>query len=243
MPDAAERTQAEIDATVAKLLAEAEKAQAEARQAIAQARKDEANAEEYALDLEDRRYSHERSLLSDYRQHVYRLVGEISSKSVHDCMTKLTEWSRMDPGCDIEIIFSSPGGSVIDGMALFDFLQMLRQSGHHITTGTVGMAASMAGILLQAGDTRWVGEQAWVLIHRASFGAIGQTFDIEDRVEWIKRVEKRIIGIFVSRSGGKLTSRKIKRNWERKDWWLDAEEAIELGVADEVRGTLQERGE
>ena len=138
----------------------------------------------------------------------------------------------------MEIIFSSPGGSIIDGFELFDHIQQLRNDGHHITTGTLGMAASMAGILLQAGDTRWVGQQAWVMIHRAAFGAWGKTFEIEDEVKFVKRMEERILDIFTSRS--KLSRNKIKRNWDRKDWWISAEEAITLGLVDEIRATMPE---
>ena len=100
------------------------------------------------------------------------------------------------------------------------------------------MAASMAGILLQAGDTRWIGQQAWLMIHRAAFGAYGKTFEIEDEVKFVKRIEERILDIFTSRS--KLTRNRIKRNWERKDWWISAEEALELGLIDDVRAIMPE---
>ena len=153
-------------------------------------------------------------------------------------MKKLTQWSRLNPKCPMEIIFSSPGGSIIDGFELFDFIQDLRSRGHHITTGTLGMAASMAGILLQAGDTRWVGGQAWVMIHRAAFGAFGKTYEVEDEVEFVKRIEGRILDIFTSRS--KLTKQKIKKNWDRKDWWISADEALELHLVDEIRAVLPE---
>ena len=103
------------------------------------------------------------------------------------------------------------------------------------------MAASMAGILLQAGEHRWIGHQSWILIHRASFGAIGKTFEIEDEVGWIKRIEERIIKIFTSRST--LTKLKIKRNWDRKDWWINADEALEMGLVDEIKGALPENNE
>ena len=152
-------------------------------------------------------------------------------------MNKLTQWARRHPGCDIEIVFSSGGGSIIDGFVLFDFIQELRSRGHYVTTGSLGMAASMAGILLQAGDHRWIGHQAWLMIHRAAFGAIGKTFEIEDEVAWIKRIEARILDIFEKRST--LTKVKIKRNWDRKDWWISSDEALELGLVDEIRGKLQ----
>lgn len=123
-------------------------------------------------------------------------------------------------------------------MELFDFIQHLRNKGHHITTGTLGMAASMAGILLQSGDTRWVGHQAWLMIHRAAFGAYGKTFEVEDEVKLVKRMEERILDIFTTRS--KLTANKIKRNWDRKDWWISADEALQAGLVDEVRAVMPE---
>ena len=100
------------------------------------------------------------------------------------------------------------------------------------------MAASMAGILLQAGGTRWIGHQAWMMIHRAAFGAIGKTYEVEDEVKLVKRIEDRCVDIFVSRS--RLTKLKIKRNWDRKDWWIDADECLELGLVDEVRAIMPE---
>ena len=138
----------------------------------------------------------------------------------------------------MEIIFASPGGSIIDGFELFDHIQHLRNEGHHITTGSLGYAASMAGILLQAGDTRWIGHQAWVMIHRAAFGAYGKTFEVEDEVKLVKRMEERILDIFTSRSN--LTRNKIRRNWDRKDWWISADEAVDLKLVDEVRAVLPE---
>jgi len=174
----------------------------------------------------------------DDRNFLYRFNDKVSSESVKKCMETLTEWHRLESGCAIEIIFSSPGGSIIDGFELFDFLQDLRYQGHHITTGTLGYAASMAGVLLQAGDVRWVGQQAWIMIHRAAFRASGKTFEIEDEVEFTQRLEGRILDIFTSRS--KLSQSKIKRNWDRKDWWLSADQALEMGLVDEIRAKMPE---
>ena len=61
---------------------------------------------------------------------------------------------------------------------------------------------------------------------------------IEDEVKFVKRMEERILDIFTSRS--KLSRNKIKRNWDRKDWWISAEEAITLGLVDEIRATMPE---
>lgn len=234
-PPVSDRTDDEKEASAAKLNAETERIKAETRKAKAEAKKAEAEAVEAEIKAKKARDEEGKRLAEDQFYHLYMFDEQVSASSVKNCIKKLSTWSRQEPGCEIEIIFSSPGGSVIDGFVLFDFLRDLSSRGHHITTGTLGMAASMAGILLQAGDTRYAGNQAWLMIHRAAFGAVGQTFEVEDRVKWIKRIEDRIINIFVSRS--KLSSQKIKRNWDRKDWWIDADEALEMGLIDEIRGS------
>jgi ATP-dependent Clp protease, protease subunit len=215
--------------------AEAAAHHAAARKSTAEAREAELRAEKLAVELARERRKEDSELADNKYHHRYLFVGGVSTASVSACIEQLTRWSRQNPGCDIEIVFTSPGGSVIDGFVLFDFVRSLSRGGHRITTGCLGMAASMAGILLQMGDHRWVGQEGWVMIHRAAFGASGKTFEVEDEVEWVKRVEKRILSIFVNRSGGKLTVEKIRRNWDRKDWWLTSDEALALGVVDEIR--------
>jgi ATP-dependent Clp endopeptidase proteolytic subunit ClpP len=190
------------------------------------------------MDFRAKEEKHAKEKAADEENFLYRFGSEVSGGSVGSCIKKLTEWHRVNPKCNIDIIFSSPGGSIIDGFELFDHIQHLRNEGHHVTTGTLGYAASMAGILLQAGDTRWIGQQAWMMIHRAAFGAYGKTFEIEDEVKFVRRMEERILDIFTSRS--ELTRNKIKRNWDRKDWWISAEEAVELKLVDEIRAIMPE---
>ena len=190
------------------------------------------------IQLDDKLDFISRKEASDERNFLYRFNDKVSKDTVRHCMETLTEWHRLDSECAIEIIFSSPGGSIIDGFELFDFLQDLRNKGHHLTTGTLGYAASMVGVLLQAGDIRWVGQQAWIMIHRAAFGAWGKTYEIEDEVKFIQRIEERILAIFTSRSN--LTKNKIKRNWDRKDWWISADEALTMNLVDEIRAKMPE---
>ncbi len=216
------RTKEEVKAEIAAKLAEAKKTEAEIKK----------------VEAEKAFESQQRNKSKDEENHLYRFSGSVDKSSVTKCMTKLTEWARLTPKCDIEIIFASPGGEIISGFELFDFIQSLRNRGHKITTGSLGYAASMAGILLQAGDVRWIGHQSWMMIHRAAFGAHGKTFEIEDEVEFVKRIEERILDIFTTRS--KITKQKIKRNWDRKDWWISADECAELQLVDEVRAKMPE---
>lgn len=232
MSDECKKSKEELD----KIRAETRKIEAEIRKVEA----DTAAAENYArlrkIEADKKEQDWRREKADDKENMVYRYNTVVDKTYVNDCMTKLTQWSRRHPECDIEIVFSSGGGSIVDGFVLFDFIQELRARGHKVTTGSLGMAASMAGILLQAGDHRWMGHQAWMMIHRAAFGIIGKTFEIEDHTAWIKRIEARILDIFEKRSS--LTRLKIKRNWDRKDWWISSDEALTLGLIDEIKGEM-----
>jgi len=232
------KTKVELQAELDLKSSETRKNQAEARKTEAEANKAESEAREAEIKAYDAEFSFRKRQSDDDYAHLYRFDGEVSTSSVKKCMTKISEWSRMTPKCEMEIVFSSPGGSIIDGFELFDFIQELRSRGHRVTTGSLGMAASMAGVLLQAGDHRWVGHQSWIMIHRAAFGAYGKTFEIEDEVKFVRRIEERILDLFETRS--KLTKRKIKRNWDRKDWWISADEALEIELVDEIRGMMPE---
>lgn len=219
--------------------AEAELHVAEARKANAEAAEAEANARVAELDAALKERSRREADAADVNHHVYRFTGIVDRGTCEKAVSKLTEWHRLEPDCDIEIIFFSPGGDVISGFALFDHIRWLSDAGHKITTGMTGMAASMGGILMQAGDHRWCSCESWYMIHRAAFGASGKTFEVEDEVEWVKRIEKRILNIFAARS--ELTEARIKRNWDRKDWWIDADQALEYKLVDEIRGASRGR--
>lgn len=220
-------------AQVEKLLAEARKANSEADNFDELKRQ----AEENTVVVKIARQQVERqeaAVLADDQYHfVYQFDGAVGGNTVSACVKQLTRWSRVNPGQSFEIIFNSPGGGVIEGMALYDFITQLRGKGHKITTTTLGYAASMAGILLQAGDVRVMGKESYLLIHEISFGASGKIGEIEDEVEFVKKIQKRVIAIFAQRS--KLTKREVAAKWKRKDWWLDSDEAFKLGLIDEIR--------
>lgn len=236
MASSPKKTPKEVTASIQKTLTEVKKLEAEIRKIEAEAETAENHARLRRIEADKKEQEWRREKADDKENMIYRYNTIVDKTHVNDCMQKLTQWSRRHPKCDIEIVFSSGGGSIVDGFVLFDFIQELRGRGHKVTTGSLGMAASMAGILLQAGDHRWIGHQAWMMIHRAAFGVIGKTFEIEDHTAWIKRIEARILDIFEKRSN--LTRVKIKRNWDRKDWWISSDEALELGLVDEIRGEL-----
>ena len=177
-------------------------------------------------------------LASDHFHKIYYFDHEVSAETVGRCMTKVKTWCRTAPGggpIEIEIIFNSPGGDVVNGLALYDFIQSIRSQGHRVITGALGMAASMGSILLQAGDVRYMGKGAVMLIHEVSSVAWGKTSEVEDRLSLIKKFQERAIQIYVERSKGSLTKEKVEEGWKRKDWWLTSQECLDLNLIDEIR--------
>ena len=218
----------------------AEKTRQEAAVARFNAMEAEYSASRERMKMADEERAEKAYLASDANHHVFRFTAEVNEMSVALCISSLTRWARNNPKCDITIIFCSPGGSITDGFALYDFIQDLKRSGHKVTTKTHGMAASMAGVLLQAGTERVMGREAWMLIHEASFLAYGKMGSVEDTVAWVKKMCERIAEIFAERAAKatngdqKKIAAFIKKNWERKDWWLDATEAHKLGFCDKI---------
>ena len=95
------------------------------------------------------------------------------------------------------------------------------------------MAASMGGVLLQAGTRRIMAPQSSLLIHEAQFNTSGSFGQVEDQVDYVKKLQERILDILAERST--LSKRQIKTRWLRKNWWLMADEALELGFVDAIK--------
>jgi ATP-dependent Clp endopeptidase proteolytic subunit ClpP len=202
------------------------------RRAAADLRKSVAEAAKAELDLADARRRDDDARADATRALVYTFYAEVNEDSARAAMQTLGVWSRREPGRPITVVLNSPGGRVLDGLALFDFLTRLRAGGHHLRIEVLGRAASMGGVLLQAGDERVIGANAFLLVHEVSGGAEGRSSELGDRMEFFDQMERRLLSILASRST--LTERQIKTKWSRKDWWLTAAEAVELGFADTI---------
>jgi ATP-dependent Clp endopeptidase proteolytic subunit ClpP len=237
-----ELTTKEIDAAIKKAEAEAEKSVAEAEKAIAEARKTRIEADALDLSLTKAKYDADRETekrkaeLADNKfHHVYIFDQQVNEASVKACTKQLAAWER---GSDdekpitVQLVINSPGGDVVEGFALIDYIRGMQTRGHTVNTVAYGMAASMGGVLLQVGNSRIMGQNAVLLIHEAQFGAVGSYGEIEDRVKLVNIFHDRILNLFADRAH--VSKAFIKRNWNRKDWWLGAETALKHGFVDEV---------
>lgn len=163
---------------------------------------------------------------------IYQFFGAVDSSNVTAAIDILGNWARRQPNSKLTIVFNSPGGSVIHGLALYDFMSQIKEDGHHITTTARGLAASMGGILLQGGHERLIGKNSHVLIHEISSIGMGKVSEMEDEMKFMKRLQDRVLDILAERSS--LSKTQIKNRWARKDWWLGAEECVKLGFADKI---------
>lgn len=206
----------------------------EAQEAAARLRSALAQAESVELDLAKKRRESERELaLAEEQENLRYVIWDgVTAESMKACFTDLARWSRRYPGRDLTVVLNSPGGLVTQGLALYDFLCKLRADGHKLTVEVLGQAASMGGILLQAGDKRVIGASARVLIHEVSAGTSGNVQKMDDDVELFKANWGKLSEILAYRS--RLTARQVRQRAYRKDWWLSAQEALELGFVDEI---------
>lgn len=137
---------------------------------------------------------------------------------------------NQDPEKDIKIYINSPGGSVTAGMAIYDTMQYIKPD---VSTICVGMAASMASVLLAAGKPgkRFCLPNSEVMIHQVMGGTEGQASDIKIHAERILKMKDRLNKILAKHTGQKL--QVIERDSDR-DNFMSADDAVKYGLADKV---------
>ncbi|CAI8020142.1 ATP-dependent Clp protease proteolytic subunit [Geodia barretti] len=155
-------------------------------------------------------------------------------------VSQLLYLSWENPDEDISLYINSPGGSVLDGMAVYDTMQLIKPD---VATICLGKAASMGAVLLSGGKKgkRYCTRNSTVLIHQPNVGSFqGQAADIEIQAREIVRLKERLTKILSGATG--QTVERIADDSDR-DFFLTAEEAVEYGLVDEILGTKKEEEE
>lgn len=135
-----------------------------------------------------------------------------------------------DPKRDVQMFINSPGGSVIDGLGIYDTMQYVAPD---VATICTGLAASMGAVLLAAGakGKRSALFHSHVMIHQPSGGAQGQVSDIEISYKLIKKMQKSLYDVMAHHTGQPYEKIEIDCN---RDNWMSSLEAKEYGLVDEV---------
>ena len=158
-------------------------------------------------------------------------LGEgVNEQTANVVVAQLLHLVNEDPDKDIQLYINSPGGSVYDGLAIYDTMQYIKPD---VQTIGIGLQASMGAFLLSAGakGKRFVLPNARVMIHQPSSGTQGKVTDQEISLREALEIKERLATIMSENTGQKLD--KIKADMER-DFWMSAEAAVKYGLADEV---------
>ena len=160
------------------------------------------------------------------------LWGIVDDKSAKDVVTKLMLLEADSPGSEIKFYISSPGGSVTSGMVIYDTMRLIKSP---VSTICMGLAASMGSILLSAGakGKRFIFPHGEVMIHQPSLGGHiqGVSADMEIHAEQILRTKEMGAKILADNTGQSIE--RIRKDFER-DYWMDAQKAIEYGIVDKI---------
>lgn len=158
------------------------------------------------------------------------LGTEINDYTANTLSAQLLYLDSVDPGKDISIYINSPGGSVTAGLGIYDTMQFITSD---VSTMCTGMAASMAAVLLVAGQEgkRYALKHSRVMIHQPLGGVQGQASDIEIEAREIQKFKKELYTIISDHS-----HTPFDKVWADSDrnYWMNAEEAKEYGMIDQI---------
>lgn len=158
------------------------------------------------------------------------LTGEINGDIANAVVAQLLYLESQDPKKDIYMYINSPGGSVIDGLAIYDTMQYISCD---VVTICIGLAASMGAFLLSGGakGKRYSLPHSEIMIHQVLAGFQGQATDIEIHAKNILGIKKLMNSLLAEHTGKSIE--QVTADCER-DNFMTAEEAKEYGLIDEV---------
>ena len=164
------------------------------------------------------------------RERIVFLVGPVNDQTANVVVAQLLFLESENPEKDISFYINSPGGSVSAGMAIYDTMNFIKPD---VSTLCTGFAASMGAFLLSAGakGKRFSLPNSKIMIHQPSGGAQGQATEIEISAREILKTRQQLNKILAENTGQPLE--KVERDTER-DYYLDAVEAKEYGLIDQV---------
>lgn len=161
---------------------------------------------------------------------IIMLTEDVNPTTASLVVAQLLYLESRDPDKDIQLYINSPGGSVTDGMAIYDTMQYIKCD---VSTICMGMAASMGAFLLSAGakGKRYALPNAEIMIHQPSAGTQGQITDMAIHLKRLETIKKRMTEIMSQNTG--RTFDEVHEACER-DNFLTAQEALDFGLIDSI---------
>lgn len=164
------------------------------------------------------------------KERIVFLGEEVNETTANIVVAQMLHLAYEDPNKDIMFYINSPGGSVYDGMAIYDTMQFVKPD---VQTIGIGLQASMGAFLLSSGakGKRFVLPHSRVMIHQPSAGTQGKVTDMEITLRETIRIKELLADILTENTGQKKD--KVKADMER-DYWMNAEEAVKYGLVDKI---------
>lgn len=164
------------------------------------------------------------------KERIVFLGEEVNEHTANLIIAQLLHLAYEDPKKDISFYINSPGGSVSDGLAIYDTMNFIKPD---VATFGIGLQASMGAFLLSSGakGKRYLLPNARVMIHQPSSGTQGKVTDQEISLREAIRLKELLAEITAKNTGQKLA--KVKADMER-DYWMNAQEARKYGIVDTV---------
>ena len=160
------------------------------------------------------------------------LWGAVDDRTAREVTTKMLLLDAEKPGEEIKFFINSPGGVVTSGMVIYDTMRMIKSP---VSTICMGLAASMGSILLSGGEKgrRFIYPHGEVMIHQPSLGGHiqGVSVDLQITAKQTRRVKEIGARILAENCGKKME--QVMKDFDR-DYWMDAKEALEYGIVDQV---------
>jgi len=166
------------------------------------------------------------------KDRVIILDTDVNDHSASLIVDQLLYLESEDPEKDILFYINSPGGSVTDGMSIYDTMMFIKPD---VSTIVMGQACSMGSLLAQAGSPgkRMILPNARHMIHQPSGGARGQATDMEIQVREILAMKKNLTQIYVDHNSKSKTFDELAKDMER-DFFMSAQESVDYGLADQI---------
>lgn len=164
------------------------------------------------------------------KERIIFLGDEVNEATANLVVAQLLFLAYEDPKKDIKLYINSPGGSVYDGLAIYDTIQYIAPD---VQTIGIGLQASMGAFLLSSGTKgkRFVLPNSRIMIHQPSSGTQGKITDQEITLKEGIFLKQRLNEILAKNTGQKLS--KIEKDADR-DFWMSGEEAVQYGLIDQV---------
>lgn len=166
------------------------------------------------------------------KERVVFFTGEVETNMCNIMVAQLLFLEAENPEAPISMYINSPGGSVYDGLAVYDVMQYIKCPVHTYVTG---MAASMGSFIAQAGEPghRYLLPRAITMIHQPSSGTRGKVSDMEIDLMESLRIKKEMTELYVKHNSKGVPYERFVELLDR-DKWLTAPQALELGLADQI---------